>query len=184
MERERKKEITELKADVGLQLEKIEEELKALSAKLEDLYQKEGRRIGPSVPESLPAESESSLYLSGEELYNQAYLDFTRGEYDLAIQGFQSYLRKFSNTELSDNAQYWIGECYYSKGDYIRAIEEFKKVEANYPQGNKVPAAIYKIGLTNLKLGQKKEGESYLKRVIKFFPNSLEAERAKEKLRE
>ncbi|MEO0101052.1 MAG: tol-pal system protein YbgF [candidate division WOR-3 bacterium] len=180
MERERRKESKELKADVETRLEKMEEELRIIGAKLEDLLQREGRILRPA-PETSPVPD--TFFLSGEELYNQSHLDFTRGEYDLAIQGFKNYLEKFPNTELSDNAQYWIGECYYSKGEYDRAIEEFKKVEENYPQGNKVPSALYKIGLIYLKMGKKKEGETYLRRVINSFPNSPEAKQAKERIK-
>ena len=181
MERERKKESTELKADIETRLERIEEELREIQAKLEDLYQREGRVLKPT-PETVA--QPDTTFLSGEELYNQSHLDFTRGEYDLAIQGFRNYLRKFPNTELSDNAQYWIGECFYAKGEYETAIEELKKVEENYPEGNKVPSALYKIGLIYLKMGKKREGETYLRRVIKSFPNSPEASQAKERLKE
>jgi len=59
-----------------------------------------------------------------------------------------------------------------------------KKVEENYPEGNKVPSALYKIGLIYGKMGKKREGETYFRRVIKSFPNSPEANQAKEKLRE
>lgn len=179
MERDRKKEAAELKADIDIRLEKMEEEIRNLSAKVDDLLGREERTLRPRAEEPVP----DTLFFSGEELYHQSHLDFTRGEYDLAIQGFRNYLQKFPNTELSDNAQYWIGECYYSKGEYDGAIEEFKKVEANYPAGNKVPAALYKIGLIYLKLGKKREGETYLRRVISSFPNSPEAKQAKEKLK-
>ncbi len=181
MERERRRETTELRAEFLTKLEKIEEDLSRLSAKLEDLYQRE-RRVSRPTPETVPVRD--TIFLSGDELYNQSYLDFTRGEYDLAIQGFRNYLAKYPNTELSDNAQYWIGECYAAKEEYEAAIEELKGVERNYPEGNKVPAALYKIALIELKLGRKREGEDYLRRLIKSFPNSLEAEKAREKLKE
>src|SRR5688500_4254323 len=44
------------------------------------------------------------------ELYSQAYADYARGNYDLALQGYREYLRYYPDTDLSDNAQYWIGE--------------------------------------------------------------------------
>ncbi|HEY3123369.1 MAG TPA: hypothetical protein VGK70_04830, partial [Thermoanaerobaculia bacterium] len=49
------------------------------------------------------------------ELYDTAYADYTKGRYALAIQGFQEYLTAYPNTDLSDNAQYWIGECHYAQ---------------------------------------------------------------------
>ena len=45
-----------------------------------------------------------------DELYRSAYEDYMRGNYDLAADGFGEYLRRWPDTELSDNALYWIGE--------------------------------------------------------------------------
>ena len=56
------------------------------------------------------------------ELYTQAYADYARGNYDLAIQEYTDYLRNYPDTDLSDNAQYWIGECQYSKQKFPEAI--------------------------------------------------------------
>ena len=50
---------------------------------------------------------------TANDLYDAAYRDFSRGNYDLAIEGFRELLKYYPNMNLSDNAQYWIGECYY-----------------------------------------------------------------------
>jgi len=62
------------------------------------------------------------------ELYTQAYADYARGNYDLAIQEYTDYLRNYPDTDLSDNAQYWIGECHYAKSKFEDAIEDRKSV--------------------------------------------------------
>lgn len=180
--------LLELKADVLTNLENLTEQINQLSAKIEDnetrlsrVYQKLGiSRTEEAQPESTI--TQTSLTIEPDELYNTAYLDFTKGNFDLAIEGFKRYLKFFPNTELSDNAQYWIGECYYSQKHYPDAILEFEKVISNYPQGNKVPSAIYKIGLAYQSMNEINKAKRYYQKVIKEYPNTTEAKLAKEKL--
>ena len=125
---------------------------------------------------------ESSSVPNSEELYNNAYFEFTRGNYESAINSFRQYLRLFIDSELTGNAQYWIGESYYAQKDWQNALIEFKRVEKIYPKGNKIQTSLYKIGDCYLKLGDNKRAEDYFKKVIESFPNSPEAQMAKEKL--
>ena len=118
-----------------------------------------------------------------KKLYDAAYLDLTKGNYQLAISGFSQYLQHFPDTPLSDNALYWIGESYYAQAQYDKAVIEFQKLLKDYPTGDKVPAALYKIGLSYLELRDRKLGNQFLKRVVDEFPRSPEAKLAKEKLK-
>ncbi len=180
----------ELKADFGYRLEQINDKIERIDAKFEDnqyrvnrIAQKLGLRS--SKPEPPPVNNDSSVPTTGadpEALYNTAYLDFTRGNFDLAIRGFEEYLKLYQDTDLSDNAQYWIGESYFTKKEWQMALIEFEKVLRNYPNGNKLPAAIYKIGLCYLNMKIRNKAKEYFEQVIKDFPNSSEASLAKEKL--
>ncbi len=60
------------------------------------------------------------------EAYRQAKTDFDKGNFDLALAGFQNYIAQFPDTSLAAGAQYWIGECYASKKEYSKAIEAFQ----------------------------------------------------------
>uniref|UniRef100_A0A7C6EC30 Tol-pal system protein YbgF n=1 Tax=candidate division WOR-3 bacterium TaxID=2052148 RepID=A0A7C6EC30_UNCW3 len=181
--------LLELKADLSYRLERTNEKIDYLDAKIEDsearlirIAQKLGLRT--TQPETVPADTTMLQQATAdpEALYNTAYLDFTRGNLDLAIQGFRDYLKLYPDTDLSDNAQYWIGESYFTKQEWQMALIEFEKVEKNYPKGNKLPAALYKIGLCYLNMQIRNKGKEYLNRVIKEFPNSPEADLAKERL--
>src|SRR5262249_25599028 len=67
----------------------------------------------PGAPPGSPAPAAPAAPApSPRELYSQAYADYARGNYDLSIQEYKEYLRLYPSTDLSDNAQYWIGECY------------------------------------------------------------------------
>jgi len=110
-----------------------------------------------------------------KELYNAAYLDITRGNYKMAITGFLEFLYKFPDDDLADNAQYWIGEAYYAQKNYDQAIEEFEKVTSNYPKGDKVAAALLKIGYSYTNLQYPVIARNYLQMVIEQHLNSEEA---------
>ncbi len=92
-------------------------------------------------------------------------------------------MANYGKTELADNAQYWIGECYYAQKDYKQSIREFEKVEKNFPKGNKVPAAKLKKGLAYRELGNPEEASRELKEVASKYPESEEALLANEKLK-
>jgi len=180
----------ELKADFGYSLEQINQKIGQIDAKFEDsqdrvarIAQKLGLRTNVSSS-STPADTGMPTQVTVEPaaLYNTAYLDFTRGNFDLAIQGFEQYLKLFPDTELSDNAQYWIGESYFTKKEWQMALIGFEKVEKDYPTGNKLPAALYKIGLCYMNLKIAGKAKEYLNRVVKDFPSLPEASLAKERL--
>src|SRR3989339_784475 len=82
------------------------------------------------------------------EVYRIAYSDFSKGKYELAVTGFRTYLEKYPQGELADQAQYYIGECYYSQSDWNKALEEFDAVEKNFPRSNLIPAARLKYALS------------------------------------
>jgi tol-pal system protein YbgF len=119
---------------------------------------------------------------SPEELYNAAYGDFIKGSYDLARQGFEEYLKNYPDTELSDNAQYWVGECSYVQRKFPEAVQGFDKVLMNYPKGDKAPAAALKKGYSLLETKNHDAGVRELRQLIQKYPNSDSAQLAKDRL--
>ena len=83
---------------------------------------------------------------------------------------------------MADNAQYWVGECYYSKKLLNEAVAEFDKVMLLFPKGDKVPAARFRKGVTLMEMGQPEAGRAELSALIKLFPRSNEAVLAKQQL--
>ncbi|MCC6545074.1 MAG: tol-pal system protein YbgF [Nitrospirae bacterium] len=118
------------------------------------------------------------------ELYNQAYKDYMAGHYDPAIEGFYSYLRQIPTGNLAPNALYWIGECYYSKGDYTKSVTVFESVTIDYPKSDKVVGSLLKMGYGYEKLGNNNMAKIYFKKVAEQFPYSQEASLAKVRLTE
>jgi len=119
-----------------------------------------------------------------ETMYSQAYQTFKENNYDKARTEFQNFLAAYPDSEYSDNAQFWIGECFFFEKNYEKAILEYEKVTKNYPGGNKVPYALLKQALSFLKLNDKTSSKLLLQQVIKDYPNTNQARIARSKLQE
>ena len=104
-------------------------------------------------------------------------------DYGGAIEQFKKFLGKHPSSNLADNAQYWIGESYYALQNFDQAIVEFDLVRKDYPKSDKVPAAWLKIGYSFAELGNRVDARLFLQEVINRFPQSKEAEKAREKIR-
>jgi tol-pal system protein YbgF len=106
-----------------------------------------------------------------------------RGNYDLAADGFREYRRRWPDTELSDNALYWIGECLDAQDETDDALAIFSQVLEEYPLSDKAAAAQLKKGLLYLKAGDKGQGVLNLQYVVYEHPGTREADLARERLR-
>jgi tol-pal system protein YbgF len=116
--------------------------------------------------------------------FNLAYNDYLNGKFDLAVAGFQRFVKDFPGTSLTPNAYYWLGESSYQQKDYVRAIQSLEYLSTEYPGNEKVPAALFKSGLAAGEIGDLAKSKKNLKRVIEEFPTSDEAKLAKHKLAE
>jgi tol-pal system protein YbgF len=176
--------------EISQRLDVIDGKLDALNARMTQLVQKVDAVRYKSGTVTSPGDAggtrDSLAPVSGgndpEALYQAAYTDIAAGRYQLARESFQTYLKQFPDTEVADNAQYWIGESYYATGDFKSAIAEFNKVIEAYPKGDKVPAAMLKIGLSHSRLKNPTEANKTYRALIQRYPKSPEAGAARERL--
>jgi len=116
------------------------------------------------------------------QLYEQAAQDLTQGRYPLALQGFRDFVLRFPATDLADNAQYGVGECLFALAEFDSAAIEYERIESLYPQGDRVPAGLWKLALCREKLGQAVQARKALDELVKGFPLSGEAQLARDRL--
>lgn len=145
----------------------------------------------PSLPRKTPAVSTEARKLplrvsdGNAMLVYKSALDHLKGaRHADAAAGFRDFLAKFPQHEYADNAQYWLAECYYDLKDFVTAVSEFRKVVEGYPQGNKVPDALLKVGFAYLLLGNEPAGRSTLTELVRSYPSHSAAALAGEKLGE
>ena len=136
----------------------------------------------PPATAAPPPTSSLPAGMSPQRLYDTAWADYTGGQWDLCISGFDQYLRAFPRSGQADMAQYYIGECNYQGGKHQEAVEAFTKVIANYPKGQAVGISYYKRGLAFSELGQLERARESFEAVIKAFPDTDAARLAKQNL--
>jgi tol-pal system protein YbgF len=137
---------------------------------------------GATSPAAPTATVPAATAPAPRELYSQAYADYARGNYDLAMQGFAEYIRNYPSTDFTDNAQYWIGECLYSKKMYAEAIEAWNTLFKDHPDSDKIPDGRVKKGMALERLGRKSQALVEYRYVVDRFPNSQAARIARERL--
>jgi tol-pal system protein YbgF len=120
--------------------------------------------------------------MSAEKTYNDARRDQQTGNLDLAAQEYQQYLTYFPNTELAANAQYYLGEVSYTKGDYKAAADAFDAVLERYPNNPKTADAKYMKGMALARDGQRTKAIGELRSLIQTNPNSEQARKATQAL--
>jgi tol-pal system protein YbgF len=154
----------------------IEDRVKALDTKIDQMASKLSAREAEASSEKRPSPTTAAA------LYKEAYEAYQKGDMEGSRRKFEAFLEEYPNTELSDNAQFWIGEIYFQKKDYERSILEYEKVVTKYPEGDKVPAALFKQALAFSELGDKTNARNLLRRVVDRYPTSDQADMAKKKL--
>ena len=128
------------------------------------------------------AENRSAALMADRESYERTLTRFKDGDLEGARQGFAEFLTQHPHSDLAPNARFWLGESYYGKKDYSRAIDAYDQVQLNHPASEKVPAALLKKGYAYLALKDRKKAASALKQVIDLYPRSPEANKAMDKL--
>lgn len=175
-------------ADVNAHIGKINQQLVDLQNSVQSIEGKLAASAAatpataPGTPHGRPAEP--AALPAADVLYSSAYRDITGGNYDLAKQEFQDYVKYYSGTELASNAEFYLGEIAYLKKNYKEAATDYDRVIQDYPNSFKIPSARVKKGLALLALGQKSAGIRELRAVIRDYPGTDEARLARSRLRQ
>jgi len=189
-------------ADLSSQLDRVERQVTQSSQRMSDLgtrVEQLSQQIGsasrgsssmrPAPQAVVPPPTAPAAPVTVSEatpdpgaLYNTAYTDFSKGNYALAISGFEEFVEKFSDNPTADNALYWIGECHFSQGSFGEAIAAFDGLLERYPQSDKAAAANLKKALAFLEQNQIGQAIVQFRYVDTTFPGSDEAKIARDKL--
>jgi tol-pal system protein YbgF len=137
---------------------------------------------GAPAPPSAGKAPQRSQAGSAADAFQAAYSDYSKGNYELALWGFQDFLRKSPGDERTGEAIYWMGECHFSQKDYGKAIEMMDRLIQQYPNSPKVPLAHLKKGLAFLESNQVAQAVVQLQHLVQAYPHSDEARIARERL--
>lgn len=178
------------KAETAGGFSQIRQDIGNLSVKWDDtnnriaaLHQKlEESQVRLNSLRALPSPAEGGDAVAPDQVYNAAYNDYLMGNYDLAIVGFRDFLSTYRDSELSDNALYYMGVAYQTLGQHEQAIQAFDQVINLYPKADKTPIAYYKKALIQQQLQKNPEAIDTFKKLLAAFPDAQEATLAKQEL--
>jgi len=177
----------ELRADVYTALDELQQELGAIKESIADLNAKVDRRgtehpviyypqvirpdsNGVAMPGTTSTTGGELLTVDCGRLYEQGFNDLRNGNYDMAIEGFEEFLRTCATSPDVPRALYWLGESHYSNDDYAMGIEVFGRLVDEYPDSDRMPEALFKLGRCYEKSDQPRHAISYYERLIKEYP--------------
>ena len=126
-----------------------------------------GNLVAPVAPTMAVAPGSSP-----RRLYDTAYADYTTGQWALSIQGFEAYISTFPRSDLSDDAQFFVGQNYYADGSFQAAADAFERVVLNYPNGDVVAEALYKRGLALERLEEPDSAQEVFELIVENYPDN------------
>ena len=146
--------------------------------------------IPPTIGGETPNPGEGSAPAEEIRDYEDAFRRYRTADYAGAIDHFQVFLQTHPSSEYADNALFWMGESYFKLSDYEQAAVAFDKVVKRFPNGNKVPDALYRQGVSLLEIGTRtKQQKTYLpaacqifRRIADEYPNSERVPEARRQL--
>jgi len=121
--------------------------------------------------------------VSKEQMFSIAYTDFISEKYNVAILGFEDFIKNNPDSDKVDNAYYYLGLCYFNLEKYRESIKAFDTIINDYPDSDVRISAMLRKALSLLEISLPR-GSVELKNLIKEYPTSQEARIARQKLDE
>jgi len=134
-----------------------------------------GAAVGSAVAPPRPTGSDQQNYQAAFDLISAR-------KYVEAGAAFERFLQQFPTSPLADNAQYWLAETHYVRGEFSEALPAFRKVLEQYPQSAKLPDALLKVGYSQIELGDRNAARTSLQEVMRQFPDTTAARLASQRL--
>ena len=142
-------------------------------------------RVGTGT--ETPADSGAAVPGSGivvpgpDEFQRQIYLDFSRREFQLALEESDLFLGEYPDHPLGEDIRLIRGECYMEQDKHFDALKEFSILLQQYPNGRKVPAALFRMAVSYERIGEREIAAGVVRRLIREHAYSEEAGAAEER---
>jgi tol-pal system protein YbgF len=171
------------------QLEELQHSLNRTQDQVREQYADVDRRVSALETGGGAASGPSSgtgalpIPQGGDRANYQAAFDLLKdGKYAEATAAFKQFIATFPNSDLSDNAWYWLGESHYVTRQYGEALKSFRTVVDRYPASRKLPDALLKIGYCNYELKNWSEARAALTQVVQQFADTTAGRLASQRL--
>jgi tol-pal system protein YbgF len=118
--------------------------------------------------------------------YNHAFGLLKQANYPAAEAAFKAFLAQHPKDPMAGNAQYWLGETYYTRARYLDAASAFAEGYKRYPKSAKAADDLLKLGMSLARANQKQNACLVLTQLGRDFPHpgaAIKAHAAAEKKR-
>lgn len=140
--------------------------------------------VQEEAKERTPKPPANPVSLPPQALYDRGMASLRQKDYGQAVVTFEELVHRHPSHALVAPAQFWIGEAYFRSRDYRHAVSEYQKAVHLAQRGEKTPEALYKMGLAQRALKRPDRAREAWTQLVREFPQSPSAERARVALRE
>lgn len=180
--------VNKINEDVNLRFKGLEEKISKLQESLNKLTEAERKAAAAKEKEiakekaQAKAEENKTAGIKKEfgkmkpnDLYKNAFSALKKNDYKNAERQFEAFTILFPKHKLAGNAQYWMGESFYARGNYEQAAVAFADGFKMFRDSQKAPDNLLKLGLTMARLNKKKEACIAFKNFSKEYPKVSDA---------
>ena len=108
---------------------------------------------------------------SATDQYNRAFGLLKKADYPAAETALKTFVEQHPRDPMAGNAQYWLGETYYTRGRYMEAASAFAEGYKRYPKSAKAPDGLLKLGMALAHANQKQNACLALTQLDHDFPH-------------
>jgi tol-pal system protein YbgF len=119
-----------------------------------------------------------------KQAYQLVFEQVKTGNYESAIAGLKDFLKNYPQSELANEAQYWLGEMYYSQKKFNLALTAFSTLLEKYPNSPKKSEALLKIGYVYYEKKDHATARAMFEQVMETYPGTIIADLAEKRLQE
>ena len=164
-------------ADLQETMRQLQDTTRVLSNRMGDTVTRGKSRQAPQAPqEAAPVASED------EKAYTAALLDYNRGNYPLACDGLELFLKANPDSPRRPDAIFTLGLCWYNQKTYDKAKLAFEQVVKEYSNSSQYLPAKLKRAQCLTRMGLKAAAIKAYKEISEGFKGSPEARTAQQEL--
>jgi tol-pal system protein YbgF len=114
--------------------------------------------------------------------YERGLQHLRDGRPEAAETELLSFAAAQPDSDLADNAWFWIGESRLLRGDWTASLDAYRTTIDRYPEGNKVPDALLKMGHVLSLRGEHGPARETWSELVRRFPQTVAADDARRRL--
>jgi tol-pal system protein YbgF len=162
-------------ADLQESLRQVQDTTRVLNNRLNSMPR--GTAARPAAAEGQPAQVSDE-----ERAFNAAVLDYNRGNYPLAAEGFNLFLKNYPQSAKRPDALFFLGLSHYNLRAYDKAQQAFERIIKDHAASSQFLPAKLKRAQCLLKQGLKPAAVKAFRELVDGFSGSAEARTAQQEL--